>query len=226
MEKVNNEYVAGLISSCSMGSYWTILEILRKRDEFVENGSKESVGDDYPGITAEHLEAISRNSQADIENLLRLEAILSAKAQASSAPEQEAVAEYWVLFDAKADQRYIKKCIEDGTLAFFDNESDAKRAKLKNPGTDYKRVAYYTHEDDGECARLLAENESLLRKLRGKHALTGATYDLLIKERDRLLNQLADAQAQILTMRRELHALVPDGYTDPDAPLSATAQHA
>lgn len=40
------------------------------------------------------------------------------------------------------------------------------------------------------------------------------------------IERLRERDAQILAMHRELHALVPDGYTDPDAPLSATAQPA
>ena len=57
--------------------------------------------------------------------------------------EQEAKV-FWVLFDATADVKYIKKDAYAGTLAFFDNESDAERAKRINHGTDYKRVEYYT----------------------------------------------------------------------------------
>jgi hypothetical protein len=59
-----------------------------------------------------------------------------------SAANQSAV--FWVLFDAKADQKYIKKCDVDGSLAFFDAEHEAARAKRSHPGTDYKRVDYYT----------------------------------------------------------------------------------
>ncbi|MCC4260823.1 hypothetical protein LL270_09160 [Pseudomonas aestusnigri] len=51
---------------------------------------------------------------------------------------------FWVLFDKTGDVKYIKKDSDAGTLAFFDNEEDAARAKRFNPGTDYKRVEYYT----------------------------------------------------------------------------------
>jgi len=56
--------------------------------------------------------------------------------------EQEAKV-FWVLFDNTGDVKYIKKDVYSGTLAFFDNEADASRAKRFNPGTDYKRVEYY-----------------------------------------------------------------------------------
>lgn len=59
-----------------------------------------------------------------------------------SAANQSAV--FWVLFDATADQKYIKKCEVDGSLAFFDAEHEANRAKRSHPGTNYKRVEYYT----------------------------------------------------------------------------------
>ena len=51
---------------------------------------------------------------------------------------------FWVLFDAEADQKYIKKSEADGSLAFFDAEHEAARAKRVHPGTDFKRVEYYT----------------------------------------------------------------------------------
>lgn len=65
-------------------------------------------------------------------------------AAAPAAPVAQEPSTFWVLFDATADKKHIKKMIPDGTLAFFDCESDALRAKARNPGTDYKRVDYYT----------------------------------------------------------------------------------
>ena len=69
------------------------------------------------------------------------------KQSAAPAPvervEQEAKV-FWVLFDNTTDVKYIKKDSDAGTLAFFDNEKDAARAKRFNPGTDYKRLEYYT----------------------------------------------------------------------------------
>jgi hypothetical protein len=50
---------------------------------------------------------------------------------------------FWVLFDATGPERFIKKDVSDGTLAFFDSEDEAQRAKRRHPGTDYKRVEYY-----------------------------------------------------------------------------------
>lgn len=61
--------------------------------------------------------------------------------QAQAQGEQPAV--FWVLFDATGPERFIKKDVSDGTLAFFDSEDEAQRAKRRHPGTDYKRVEYY-----------------------------------------------------------------------------------
>ncbi len=61
--------------------------------------------------------------------------------QATAQGEQPAV--FWVLFDATGPERFIKKDVSDGTLAFFDSEDEAQRAKRRHPGTDYKRVEYY-----------------------------------------------------------------------------------
>ena len=61
--------------------------------------------------------------------------------QAAVQDEQPAV--FWVLFDATGPERFIKKDVSDGTLAFFDSEDEAQRAKRRHPGTDYKRVEYY-----------------------------------------------------------------------------------
>lgn len=43
---------------------------------------------------------------------------------------------------------------------------------------------------------LRKENEALLKGLRGKHALTGATYEHLIDERDELLRRLAELESR------------------------------
>ena len=61
--------------------------------------------------------------------------------QAPAQDEQPAV--FWVLFDATGPERFIKKDVSDGTLAFFDSEGEAQRAKRRHPGTDYKLVEYY-----------------------------------------------------------------------------------
>ena len=45
-------------------------------------------------------------------------------------------------------------------------------------------------------ARLREENEAYARNLRGNHAITGATYEHLIQERDRLRAELAAAQLE------------------------------
>lgn len=51
---------------------------------------------------------------------------------------------FWVLFDNTGGEKFIKQYPDTGVLAIFDSEGDAARAKCINPGTDYKRVEYYT----------------------------------------------------------------------------------
>ena len=43
----------------------------------------------------------------------------------------------WVLYDANAEHTYIKMYADDGSLAVFDNEEYAKKAKSIFSGTDY-----------------------------------------------------------------------------------------
>ncbi len=70
-----------------------------------------------------------------------LAAELEGDEPAPAQDEQPAV--FWVLFDATGSERFIKKDVSDGTLAFFDSEDEAQRAKRRHPGTDYKLVEYY-----------------------------------------------------------------------------------
>lgn len=51
---------------------------------------------------------------------------------------------FYVLHDATEGQKYIKKDVDGGCLAIFEREDDAQRAKRRHPGTEYKRVDYYT----------------------------------------------------------------------------------
>lgn len=51
----------------------------------------------------------------------------------------------------------------------------------------------WVHEDDFDA--LAAENEALVRNLRGKHSLVGATYEHLIRQRDEALAKLAELEA-------------------------------
>lgn len=73
--------------------------------------------------------------------------------------------EYWVLFDATGPVPFIKKDMSDGTLAFYESEQEAKRAKRSHPGTDYKRVEYYrarpAQTEQRSAVRItLVENDS------------------------------------------------------------------
>lgn len=45
-------------------------------------------------------------------------------------------------------------------------------------------------------AALLEDNLALARNLKGSHQTTGATYELLVRQRDSLIEQLAQAKAQ------------------------------
>lgn len=67
------------------------------------------------------------------------------------------VATFWVLFDATAEQRFIKKDARDGTLAFFDSEHQASRAKRTHTDTDYKRVDYVRQSDAERAVQLEME---------------------------------------------------------------------
>lgn len=71
------------------------------------------------------------------------------------------VATFWVLFDATAEQRFIKKDARDGTLAFFDSEHQAIRAKRAHADTDYKRVDYVRQSD---AERALQQQHEAHRK--------------------------------------------------------------
>lgn len=56
-----------------------------------------------------------------------------------------------------------------------------------------------------EAEALRAENEAYAKNLRGKHSLAGATYELLIRERDELRTEL-DAARGLLREAREAYA--------------------
>lgn len=78
-------------------------------------------------------------------------ALLGWQAARQQAPAEHAEpVVYWALFDNTGGPEYIKKDASDGTLAFFDSEAGAQRAKRRYPGTDYKRVEYYTGQAWGE----------------------------------------------------------------------------
>ena len=78
------------------------------------------------------------------DRIAELETELEA-AQAPASGEVEPVV-YWVLYDSAADKKYIKKSLGDGSLAFFDTEAEARRAKTRHgKNVGYKRVEYYTH---------------------------------------------------------------------------------
>lgn len=84
--------------------------------------------------------ATKASSAAEVK--LIVDDALSQQAEPAPAQDEQPVV-FWVLFDAAGPEHFIKKDVTDGTLAFFDSEYEAKRAKRRHPGTDYKRVEYY-----------------------------------------------------------------------------------
>lgn len=79
-----------------------------------------------------------------------------------------------------------------------------------------------------ECNDLRAENEALVCNLRGKHELTGATYQHLVQERDTLRAQLAERDALLRDLegktilswpdKRRISDAISDS-TEPSAPV-------
>ncbi|WP_349573069.1 hypothetical protein [Azotobacter salinestris] len=78
-------------------------------------------------------------------------------------PPAQQPAVYWVLFDATGPEKFIKKLLPEGFLAFFDNESDARRVKAQNPGTDFKQVEYYKAPPAQQSHQLAAEDLAQVR---------------------------------------------------------------
>lgn len=80
----------------------------------------------------------------------------------------------WVLFDATADQKYIKMNDRDGSLAFFDSEAAAQRAKHLAPGTDYKRCEYYAtpHPAEQQAAPDVAGLVLALERINGMDSMS------------------------------------------------------
>lgn len=99
---------------------------------------------------------------------------------------------YWVLFDATADKKFIKKSLDDGSLAFFDTEQEASRAKARHTGTDYMRVEYYKHP----APQLAGLTETAIK--------SSPAYRKLHREKDHLLGLLKEQAPQVA---------VPAGYT-------------
>lgn len=114
---------------------------------------------------------------------------------------------FWVLFDGTTDVKYIKKDSDAGTLAFFDNEEDAAWAKRFNPGTDYKRVEYYTTPQPATTAAQDVAGLHLLERIE-KHLTNWLELDIcecefghncgyndVIRDRDALRGLIAAHQS-------------------------------
>ncbi|MEC8823468.1 MAG: hypothetical protein VX673_05800 [Pseudomonadota bacterium] len=68
----------------------------------------------------------------------------------------------YVLYATDAEQRFIK-IADDGCLAIFDDEASAKRAKRRNPCTDYEHVNYYSQK---QVDKMQADNEAEVQRVR------------------------------------------------------------
>jgi len=71
---------------------------------------------------------------------------------------------------------------------------------------DYVLAADYDRLEQ-ECERLRSDNLAFARNLRGKHSLTGATYEHLIAERDSALKQVEGLRAALMEADKGVHWL-------------------
>lgn len=130
-------------------------------------------------------------------------------AAAPAAPVAQEPSTFWVLFNATADKKYIKKIIPDGPLAFFDCESDALRAKARNPGTDYKRVDYYTAPPAAEQLAQSAPDELRARCDGGTCGMGGVCENCMMAD----AIELATEQPDTVVVPRELLERAVDRLT-------------
>lgn len=73
----------------------------------------------------------------------------------------------YVLHATDMEQKFIKVA-DDGCLAIFDDEASAKRAKRRNPDTDYKQVNYYSQRQVDHMQDRIAELEAELQAARAQ----------------------------------------------------------
>lgn len=133
-------------------------------------------------------------------------------AQASAAPEQEAAGHFSFCHDKK---KWIQQ-------------------KLKGPEFAHLLTPLYTHADPSEASRLRAELENMRGRVTSTHKSLIEKHAEIIKDRDDLRRQLAEAQALLREAQGSVkfhrgmgqrHAeSVGDLHTRIDAFLSATAQ--
>ena len=73
----------------------------------------------------------------------------------------------WVLFDATTDVKYIKMNPADGSLAIFDSEEAAIKAKSLTYGTDYERCEYYSApQPTPDVVKLVKALEEIINPVR------------------------------------------------------------
>lgn len=118
---------------------------MRKGAEGDRAAERELEGEDADEAQACAVQAYIQEGAADmVEQLLAAAPTPPAGPwESPCTPPAQQPSVFWVLFDATGPEKFIKKMMPEGFLAFFDNESDARRAKAQNPGTDFKRVEYY-----------------------------------------------------------------------------------
>lgn len=118
---------------------------MRKGAEGDRAAERELEGEDADEAQACAVQAYIQEGAADmVEQLLAAAPTPPAGPwESPCTPPAQQPSVFWVLFDATGPEKFIKKMMPEGFLAFFDNESDAWRAKAQNPGTDFKRVEYY-----------------------------------------------------------------------------------
>lgn len=116
----------------------------------------------------------------------------------------------------------------------LEKQLDIKDAEIDDLGDDLAQVKRKLTATQADFDVLKEENESLLKNLRGKHSVTGATYAHLIAERNQLRQQLEELkttetktlelikglQHQIALLRQKLTDYVlckarPMGYFQP-----------
>lgn len=103
-----------------------------------------------------------------------------------------------------------------GTITMTGEEYDALHAEAEalkevlyqeRLAEDHQRRALEAASENiaglkAEAEALRAENEAYAKNLRGKHSLAGATYELLIRERDQLRTEMESARGLL----RHIHA--------------------
>ena len=98
--------------------------------------------------------------------------------------EQKPTLVVWVLYDTTTDEKYIKMNPSDGSLAIFDTEEDAIRAKRLHYGTDYKRCEYYSAPQPAPVVEELYKTSPLLDETNNNHL-----HAIALQRKERMLTE-------------------------------------